>query len=377
LEFTSKELNHSDIELIRTQVRDNKNQLFNLTQKSENFFELVKGRSTQADLLPLLSDVLLDLKNVKPEYLPGLKDFLFKKTALAPSFFELLMQRDESNQIFDALLTVVTDKELNSDVNKKLQMLDYAHSIKRYEYIFLQEQNLPSNNIQEAHHYLNTLRSNFSPQVIQTMSTGQPQKYAAWLEARRVSSTTLSIGDRNAMTASIQRWNAAEEARSRYANQDRGTEKYYEFDRIKLIHLKMCRGEVGIPNPGELRSGIVRTAGGWTHFYCPKDYLNDNVEYFMKWFNGGLRQCNEGKLNPVIFAAQTYQRFVSFHPFENGNGRVSRLLMDYVLERFNVPPPILGKDILDAVFPMSPLKPQEDFLKKIIEGIEKSRKMLT
>ena len=37
-------------------------------------------------------------------------------------------------------------------------------------------------------------------------------------------------------------------------------------------------------------------------------------------------------------AAQVYQRFVSIHPFEEGNGRTSRLLMDWVLQRAGYPP---------------------------------------
>lgn len=97
----------------------------------------------------------------------------------------------------------------------------------------------------------------------------------------------------------------------------------------------------------------------------------------MKGFNAGLIKCEQGELNPIIFAAQTNQRFVSFHPFENGKGRIPRLLMDYVLERFNLPSPDLGSNVLDAVFPMDPLKTnQEKFITKIINEMEGSRRIL-
>ena len=43
--------------------------------------------------------------------------------------------------------------------------------------------------------------------------------------------------------------------------------------------------------------------------------------------------ANEGKLHPIKFAALVHQKFVYIHPFVDGNGRVSRLLMNLVLLR--------------------------------------------
>jgi Fic family protein len=39
----------------------------------------------------------------------------------------------------------------------------------------------------------------------------------------------------------------------------------------------------------------------------------------------------EKRLNTVVFAAYTHAEFVKIHPFEDGNGRTSRLLMNYQL----------------------------------------------
>jgi Fic family protein len=45
--------------------------------------------------------------------------------------------------------------------------------------------------------------------------------------------------------------------------------------------------------------------------------------------------------HPLLLAALLHYRFVCIHPFDDGNGRVSRLLMNYVLFRHGFPPVII------------------------------------
>lgn len=47
------------------------------------------------------------------------------------------------------------------------------------------------------------------------------------------------------------------------------------------------------------------------------------------------------ELSPVETAALLHYKFVCIHPFDDGNGRVARLLMNYVLYRFNFPPIVI------------------------------------
>lgn len=56
------------------------------------------------------------------------------------------------------------------------------------------------------------------------------------------------------------------------------------------------------------------------------------ITEFFKWYNQ-----NKNKLHPVHLAALAHLRFVSIHLFGDGNGRISRLLMNYVLNKNNYP----------------------------------------
>ncbi len=47
------------------------------------------------------------------------------------------------------------------------------------------------------------------------------------------------------------------------------------------------------------------------------------------------------ELHPVILAALFHYKFVRIHPFDDGNGRISRLLMNYVLIKNNLPPVVI------------------------------------
>ena len=53
---------------------------------------------------------------------------------------------------------------------------------------------------------------------------------------------------------------------------------------------------------------------------------------FFKWYDK-----NKVKLHPVILTALVHLKFVTIHPFGDGNGRISRLLMNFTLHRKNYP----------------------------------------
>ena len=67
-------------------------------------------------------------------------------------------------------------------------------------------------------------------------------------------------------------------------------------------------------------------------------HVKEEMSKFLEWLNDGISKG----ANPVVLAAQAYQRMVSIHPFCDGNGRTTRMVMDYVLQSCGLPPAALS-----------------------------------
>jgi len=60
-----------------------------------------------------------------------------------------------------------------------------------------------------------------------------------------------------------------------------------------------------------------------------KDYLNDFIEWYKE---------KKDKFKPLTLAAILHNQFEHIHPFQDGNGRVGRLLLNFILIRNKYPP---------------------------------------
>ncbi|MEI8704161.1 Fic family protein [Pseudoalteromonas sp. B62] len=65
------------------------------------------------------------------------------------------------------------------------------------------------------------------------------------------------------------------------------------------------------------------------HFTAPpKERVNKELSLFFNWFN---KAQNEPQIDPFIRAAIAHLWFVTIHPLEDGNGRITRLITDLAL----------------------------------------------
>ncbi|BFM44684.1 hypothetical protein CFS9_33250 [Flavobacterium sp. CFS9] len=90
------------------------------------------------------------------------------------------------------------------------------------------------------------------------------------------------------------------------------------------IHNLILRGIIP-EDAGRYRKVQVMIQGS-SHM-PPQPFLvaKEMEEYFI-WY-----EINKNKLHPVILAAEMHERLVTIHPFIDGNGRTSRLVMNLIL----------------------------------------------
>jgi len=71
----------------------------------------------------------------------------------------------------------------------------------------------------------------------------------------------------------------------------------------------------------------VRTSTGEIYYFTPPDQVKPAMGDLIDWYR---RQEDEGE-HPIVIAATFHYRFIRIHPFDDGNGRMARLLMNMIL----------------------------------------------
>lgn len=103
-------------------------------------------------------------------------------------------------------------------------------------------------------------------------------------------------------------------------------EKAFSFSERELlnIHNLILRGIIP-EDAGRYRRVQVMIKGS-SHM-PPQPYIvaKDMEDYFI-WY-----ETHKNKLHPVILAAEMHERLATIHPFIDGNGRTSRLVMNLIL----------------------------------------------
>jgi Fic family protein len=94
-----------------------------------------------------------------------------------------------------------------------------------------------------------------------------------------------------------------------------------------------------------LRRGAFKTLpnnplrpNGTKHEYCPPEHVDSEIESMLALF---ARYETE---NPFLVSAWLHHRFTQIHPFQDGNGRVARVLTTFVLLRGGYLPLVIDRD---------------------------------
>jgi len=82
------------------------------------------------------------------------------------------------------------------------------------------------------------------------------------------------------------------------------------------------------------RPNSVITRYGDRFEYASPEETPALMQDLVDWYNEAEQ---EGKLSPVELAALFHYRYIRIHPFEDGNGRIARLLVNYILARHGWP----------------------------------------
>ena len=103
------------------------------------------------------------------------------------------------------------------------------------------------------------------------------------------------------------------------------------------IHSLILQG-IDNPNAGKYRNVQVLISGA-KHIPPQPFLVPKQMEDLFIWYNE-----NKNHLHPVELSAEMHERLVTIHPFIDGNGRTSRLLMNLILLQNSFPIAILKGD---------------------------------
>ena len=118
---------------------------------------------------------------------------------------------------------------------------------------------------------------------------------------------------------------------------------------IRTLHKTLLREDYTVYRtlPGGVQTSYVIHAGQYkTRPNSVITRYGDRFEYatpeetpalmsdLIDWYNDAERS---GKFTPIELAAIFHYRYIRIHPFEDGNGRIARLMVNYILTRHDYP----------------------------------------
>lgn len=120
----------------------------------------------------------------------------------------------------------------------------------------------------------------------------------------------------------------------------------------------------------------VRTATEETFYFATPEETPAKMEELLIWY----REKSISKdVNPVFLAAEFHYKFIRIHPFDDGNGRTARIIMNFILLKFGFPPVVIkteDKQNYFAVLQLADAGAIEPFVNYIAKNLIRSLELM-
>lgn len=82
----------------------------------------------------------------------------------------------------------------------------------------------------------------------------------------------------------------------------------------------------------------VKTVTGEIFYFASPEETPFLMTALVEWYR---EKAEDPTTNPLLLGAEFHYRFIRIHPFDDGNGRTARILMNFILMKFGFPPVII------------------------------------
>ena len=120
----------------------------------------------------------------------------------------------------------------------------------------------------------------------------------------------------------------------------------------------------------------VETQTGEIFYFATPEETPAKMGDLMAWYQEKQAQDD---VEPILLAAEFHYNFIRIHPFDDGNGRTARLIMNFILMRFGYPPVIIKTDDKENYFNVLQLADAgnlEPFVEYIAKNLVHSLKIM-
>jgi Fic family protein len=120
----------------------------------------------------------------------------------------------------------------------------------------------------------------------------------------------------------------------------------------------------------------VQTKTGEIFYFATPEETPAKMYDLLVWYN---QKIAETQCNPILLASEFHYKFIRIHPFDDGNGRTARILMNFILMQYKYPPVIIKTEDKANYFGVLQLADAgniEAFIEYIAENLVRSLEIM-